>query len=90
MKKLNKKKLKKPKHTCHPELLANVGFSMRIVPLRERIDMCPTIRYSCCARSDQKIMFKNWVLNEERKNINERFNFYQKVYLGLFTELQRV
>lgn len=41
-----------PEHLCSPELLANVGYSVRAEAVKETLIMCPRIEHSCCTIKD--------------------------------------
>lgn len=41
-----------PEHLCSPELLANVGYSVRVEAVEETLLMCPRIKHSCCSVKD--------------------------------------
>lgn len=41
-----------PEHLCSPELLANVGYSIRAEAIEETLLMCPRIKHSCCSIKD--------------------------------------
>lgn len=74
-----------PEHTCKPELLATVGFSLRMEALNDvKLEMCPKINHSCCSVQDQHKMYNKWVIQEEHELLKERFAWYLQIYGDLY------
>lgn len=82
--------VKLPDHMCKPELLANIGYSIRMESESTKLSMCPQVKYSCCRIQDQKIIYQMWEFQEEHKLLKERFEWYTKVYRDFYKMAQRV
>lgn len=81
------------KYYCIRGLVSNYGLegTRYAEKLQDKFQMCPNISFSCCKFSDQKIMYENWVLNNEQEQIVGRIEFYAKVYeevLDLIVQIQ--
>ena len=79
----------KPKIECKKHLLETYGLEGLDHAKEMKLDMCGSVKNSCCKTSDQIAIFDNWVGAEEGKKLRERLDFHFKVYSELVLELEK-
>lgn len=52
--------------------------------------MCTGIYSSCCSIEDQNVIYSSWVLQEEEKKLDEKFDWIKKIYRDLLKNLESV
>lgn len=52
--------------------------------------MCTGIYSSCCSIEDQNVIYSSWVLQEEEKKLDEKFDWIKKIYRDLLKNLEEV
>ena len=75
---------------CNQELLETFGMEGVENAHQDFLEMCPTIKNSCCSIPDQLIIYKNWEELEQGKNIDFRFKYHQDIYFLLLDNLDEV
>ena len=76
--------------TCPLELIKSLGMEGLEKGAPFKLDMCPNIKNSCCKISDQEIIYKNWIEGKEKSNLEERFQFHEKVYNNFLNHLEEI
>ena len=72
----------KPKGpACFQKALQALGLEGVPNAVEESLEMCPGVKHSCCKPSDQAIIYENWVTKGGEKFLQNRFQFYQEVFL---------
>lgn len=80
----------KPSWGCNRDILESYGLFGVSELSNIKLEMCPTIEYSCCAKQDQLAMYSNWVHNNEHKNVKAQFNEFTRNYEDLLKTLVKV
>ena len=80
----------KPTWGCNRDLLESYGLFGVSELSNIKLEMCPTVEYSCCAKQDQLAMYSNWVHNNEHKNVKDQFNEFTRNYEDLLKTLVKV
>lgn len=81
----------KPMHPkCVPGLASSFGLEGTNEPKNLELKMCPSLNLSCCKVNDQLSIFINWRNNGEKENLEQRFQFYLKIYSELLELLDDV
>ncbi len=75
--------------TCIPGLVKGYLMDGLESPKKINLEMCPLVRNSCCAMTDQAVLFKNWVLSDQYL-LREKFQNDLAVYTELLEESVRV
>jgi hypothetical protein len=71
---------------CIRDLVKGYDFQGYEKPEQVKLEMCPMIKYSCCKPTDQVMMFKNWIIAGESKNLIIKFGRFQKIYRDVLDE----
>lgn len=75
---------------CHRNVLIALGFEGHDKPETHKINMCPSIKSSCCTLADQGTMYSSWVLGLEEESLQNLFLSHQQVYSRLLDLTIRV
>ena len=65
---------------CNQELLAAFQFKGLATPSPDPLLFCPDINLSCCTKTDQIIIYENFVKGNEEEEMNTRFKYIQSIY----------
>lgn len=76
--------------SCKREILSSYGLSGVPVAVKEKLEMCPTVKTSCCTREDQLSIYTNWIANNEKDRVYLKYEETEKTYNTLLYHLQRV
>ena len=76
--------------TCNTKLTRAYGMLGRHTPFAARMEMCPTIVYSCCQKRDQIMIFNNWVHMKEKEFVLRRYDRTLAVYTRFLDNLANV
>lgn len=71
---------------CNRKIQQSMGMKGLYYPEKSKLDMCPTIDYTCCTVEDQLKIYEFWVTGKEEENLEARLEFHRKVYSELFTK----
>lgn len=52
-------------------------------PQKMLIEMCPTLKNSCCQKADQKVIYGNWVVSKEELQVKNHYEVTVKLYSTL-------
>ena len=75
---------------CAPGILLSLGLDGFQNSKEEKLEMCPMIQNSCCRKSDQLKIYQKWIVNEEGKNLKQRFDYNTETYSKLLLNLEEV
>ena len=75
---------------CNPGLVQSFEFTGSKYPGSETIEMCPTVRNTCCLKKDQLILYRSWIDQKQRDNIKKRFDYFSEIYSDLISSLKKV
>lgn len=75
---------------CNRDLLTSYGLhgSPKAYPIV--MEMCPSIRQSCCTKRDQLDMYANWIHSKESLNVKHHFFEITTVYSRLLEAFKKV
>lgn len=65
---------------CNQELLAAFQFKGLTTPSPNPLLLCPDVKLSCCTKTDQIILYENFVERKEEDDMNTRFKYIQSIY----------
>lgn len=82
------KNQKKPKPMCLPTLVQSYGMEGFKTPRKEKMDLCPAIKYSCCSREDQIVMYE--LISTDMKNLKRRNHIYSEILNSMYKELLKI
>lgn len=68
---------------CDKEFLVSMGVIGLEQSKKLELEMCPTIRQSCCSIEDQINIYEFWIQGGEKKNLDERLAYHREVYYDL-------
>jgi hypothetical protein len=74
----------KPLPTCNLDMLNSLGFVGKLNPDGERLVMCPQLRSTCCTKTDQIVMYENFVLKKEEEELVAKLTTARTTYDGFF------
>lgn len=76
--------------TCNRDLLTSYGLhgSPKAYPIV--MEMCPSIRQSCCTKRDQLDIYANWIHSKESTNVKHHFFEVTTVYSRLLEAFKKV
>lgn len=69
--------------SCNKNLVTSYGMKGLDQPKEMIIEMCPTLKHSCCQKADQKVMFGNWVVSKEEMEVKNHYQITVKLYSTL-------
>ena len=75
---------------CNSDLVRAFGMQGRVTPTLAPLDMCPTVRRSCCRVKDQLVMYASWQLGGQRRLIRDRFDHVSEVYMRYIDVMKRI
>lgn len=75
---------------CQENLLKAYGLKGLQTSKELTLDMCPSIKHSCCRPSDQVIMYNNWQVYGERQALEQRLKADREVYFKIVDEAVKV
>ena len=84
----DKRKLKN--YQCDRNMLFALGFLGYQEPVRQKLDMCLDIDYTCCTEEDQLEIYNNWIMGNERDHLIKRMAATQNVYVDFLDALEKV
>lgn len=73
---------------CIPELLVSYGFSIREKPETNFLEFCSSVYSSCCSVEDQLAIYNSWIIQEEKKTLEKKFEWVKGIYKGLLDKLE--
>lgn len=82
-----KSKISGPDRTCIKGLVSSYGLQELSKPKKMVIEMCPGIKYSCCKEKAQIEIFQNWGISLEERKLEEKFNYFRRIYYKLLSSL---
>lgn len=71
---------------CDRKVQQALGMKGLRSPEKSKLDMCPTIDYTCCAVEDQLKIYEFWVKGNEEDNLEKRLNFHRDIYAELLNK----
>ncbi len=54
---------------CNQEFLMNFGLTGTEKPIEEPLEMCPSVKHSCCTKNDQLKIFERWGMEGELNDL---------------------
>lgn len=75
---------------CNTDLVRAFGMQGRVTPTLAPLDMCPTVRRSCCRVKDQLVMYASWQLGGQRRLIRDRFDHISEIYMRYIDVMKRI
>lgn len=81
---------------CNQAILATYGMVGLESAKPMALDMCESVKHSCCQVTDQLKIFENWVQNGEDEDLGERLKYQSRVGFcfvlmkGVSHDLQRI
>jgi hypothetical protein len=67
------KKAEDSAQKCNTKLLAEFGLKGQETATELNLDMCPTVKNSCCTKEDQLSWFDLWVTGKGREHLENKF-----------------
>ena len=64
---------------CNKQILETYGMVGLEVAKPMMLDMCHSIKQSCCQVTDQLKIYENWIQNGEDEDLSERFKYQMRV-----------
>ena len=77
-------------YQCDRSMLLALGFMGYQEPVKQKLDMCLDIDFSCCTEEDQLEIYNNWIFGKERDDLIARMAANQKVYVDFLEALEKV
>jgi len=65
---------------CNKNVLAAFQFKGRSHPSPDPLLLCPEITLSCCAKTDQIVLYENFIERKEETEMTRRFKYIQDIY----------
>lgn len=75
---------------CKTDLVTSYSMKGTAMPIVETMEMCPTVVRSCCLKSDQTVMYTNFIHGGEYQRIIDHFTRVVGIYESLLNSLTRV
>ena len=75
---------------CNTELVRSYGLQSRVKPSLHPMEMCPTVRRSCCKPKDQLSMYAAWKYGGQERLINDRFNHMERIYMKYMNTANKI
>ena len=77
-------------YKCNTDLVRAYGLTGRKIANSAHMEMCPSIRNSCCQKRDQLMIYNNWINLKEDDFIKNRFANNHSTYLDFLNNLSIV
>lgn len=74
---------------CNSGLVQSFEFTGSKSPGAETIEMCPTLRNTCCLKKDQLIIYRQWNDSKQSQNLEKRFTYFKSIYNKLLSTLEK-
>jgi hypothetical protein len=68
--------------TCNKQILETYGMVGLDEPRPMALDMCESVKHSCCHATDQLKIYENWMEAGEDADLVERFKYQMRVGIG--------
>ena len=75
---------------CNTELVRSYGLQGRMKPSLHPMEMCPTVRRTCCRSKDQLSMYAAWKYGGQERLINDRFNHMERIYMKFLNVANKI
>lgn len=76
------------KTSCNQELVRSFGMIGRKLPTATPMEMCPSVKQSCCIKKDQLMIFNNWVSMKEAEYVTRLFDHILLKYTHFLSTLE--
>jgi hypothetical protein len=77
-------------HKCNQELVRSFGLIGKTVPSSAPMEMCPSVKDSCCTKKDQMNIYNNWINMKESEYVTRLFDIVQERYIKFLVLLTNV
>lgn len=75
---------------CDIKIMQSLGLQGYKYPVTMSLEMCPTVKKSCCRLEDQLEIYKSWVIKNEEDNLEKRLQYHKSIYMELFKKTKDV
>jgi hypothetical protein len=75
---------------CNQDLVRSFGLIGKTLPSAAPLEMCPSVKDSCCVKKDQMMIYNNWVSMKENEYVKRLFDIMQEKYMHFLNLLNKV
>ena len=75
---------------CNTDLIRAFGMQGRVTPTLTPLEMCPTVRRSCCRVKDQLSIYAAWKKGGQERLIRDRFGKMTRVYMRYLNVMNKI
>ena len=75
---------------CNTDLIRAFGMQGRVTPTLTPLEMCPTVRRSCCRVKDQLAIYAAWKKGGQERLIRDRFGKMTRVYMRYLNVVNKI
>lgn len=73
-------------YTCNQELMESYDLDGQTATLPDTNFFCPQIAENCCGYSAQLMIYKKWIIKNEREKINDFYKKFARAYELIFNQ----